>query len=189
METRHLQTEADSARHEIDVLVNERRNAFPVARSLVLKGFAKLTRAFPNKVREWRRWKNQWVVHLAEASGMWDVAERYLKRAIADRTVTGASRMAAYAALGRVLARLRKASSPERLGVLRTALRLGLRHPDPTLFSVLMQLEEMGRLTWTGPTRAAFRHLVTRCLRPARQVPRNVHEMGKLAREWRRKCG
>jgi hypothetical protein len=177
-------TESDLVQYSIDLPISQNLSDFSTAQKMVTSGAKDLARRFPHESRRWTRWRTWWMSQLAERNERWANAERYLTEMLADRGVRGTDRTAAYAALGRVLGRLRRRTA-RRVQILQAALRLGARHPDPTLFSVMTQLEEVDLLTWSGPARGAIRHLVTKCLEPPMPVPKNLDDMRRLVRSWR----
>jgi hypothetical protein len=180
-------TDLDLAQYSIDLPISHHLDDFDAAQTIVVAGAKELVRTFPRHSRRWSRWRTWWMSHLAERNQKWVIAEKYLREAIADRGVTGTDRILAYAALGRVLGRLDRQRSAERTQLLRAALHLGVRHPDPILFSIVGQLEQLGRLTWSDPARSAIRYLVTKCVDPPGLVPRDLNEMRQLVRSWNRK--
>jgi hypothetical protein len=181
-------TELDVAQYSIDLPISQNLDDFRTAQRIVVAGWKELTRHFPRQSRRWSRWRTWWMFQLAERNLEWVIAEKHLRQAIADRGVRGTDRTAACAALGRVLGRLEEQSA-ERARVLRGALSLGVRHPDPTLFSIVGQLEQLRELTWSGPARSAVGYLVTKCIDPPGHVPRDLNEMRQLVRKWNRKEG
>lgn len=182
-------TKLDLAQFWIDVPLGLSLDDFAGAKTIVHSGFIELKRTFPAHARRWSRWKTWWMIHLAEINGEWKVLATYSRRALSDRGVQGTWRLAAYAALGRALGHFEQTTSVSRARVLRAALRVGVQHPNWHLFSVVSQLERAGLLTWSKPTRRAFRYLVTKCIEPRGTVPRNVDEMRELVRSWRSSRG
>jgi hypothetical protein len=185
MRVKSQPAESDLVQYSIDLPISQSLDDFKTAQKMVTTGAKSLARQFPAEAHRWTRWRRWWMFQLAERNQQWAIAEKYLSEVLADRGIRGTDRTAAYAALGRVLGHLEKASA-RRVRVLRAALRLGVRYPDATLFSVLSQLEQLDKLTWSGRARAAIRHLVTRCLEPPVAVPRNFGEMRQLVRNWSR---
>jgi hypothetical protein len=179
-------TELDLAQYSIDLPISHSLDDFDAGEAIVTAGAKELRRQFPRQSHRWSRWQKWWMFQLAERNQKWAVAEKNLRQAIKDRGIRGTDRTAAYAALARVLGRLGK-QSEERAQLLHAALRLGVRHPDATLFSIVGQLEQLGKLTWSGPARFAVRHLATRCMEPPDRVPRDLNEMRQLVRKWNRK--
>jgi len=182
-------SELDLAQHWIDVPISLNRDDFTGAQTIVRHGFKHLARVFPAHQRRWSRWRNWWMIHLADLNGEWRIAAAFLRRALADRGVQGTYRLSAYTWLARVLGHLGREHSAERARLLLSALRLGAKYPSPELFSVVSQLEGLELLTWSGPARAAFRYLVTECLDPKGRPPQSLDQMRELVRNWRRNQG
>ena len=178
-------TKQDIAQHVIDALIEKNRDMFTVSSRMVLAGARSLRRKFPSDSRRWFRWKSWWLGYLAERNGEWATAVKALRRITADRGIKGKERVEAYTALARVLEYVPEAKPMERIGALRSALRVGAKAPDETLFSVVSQLERLGALSSSKTCLSVFLYLVNAHGNPRGSAPRTREDMIALILKWR----
>ena len=173
----------------IELLRTEEGDDLRSVLAIIDAGFRHISRAYLGKASRWRRWRDWWTRYVAERNAAWALAATYLRRMLADKGVKRSDRVAAYAALGRALGRGRNHQSLKRTQALKSAVRLGAKHPDANLFSVVSQLESLGELRESNEMRLVFRFLAGICLLPATRVPRHTEDMNRFVRQWRRRAG
>lgn len=176
--------ELDLSQYWLDVPIEMMRDHFEEAMGIVRAGETQLRRRHPTSHRRWRRWRVWWTIQLAEINGRWRVAADRLRELLRDVGVRGTERMSAYATFLRVQSHLNEGTTPERIRVLRAALRLGISCPDSTLRDVLSEMDRLGLLKPSEASRAAFAFL-RRLDKGLERPPRSSRQMHRRVLVWR----